>query len=83
METADDADILHILIATDNHLGFAEKDPIRKRDSLETFEEILAIAKANNVSVCLVNGSAVQGVLRGFERERERERARERERESL
>lgn len=36
-------------VATDNHIGFMEKDPIRCNDSLETFEEILKIAKAEEV----------------------------------
>ena len=36
-------------VATDNHIGYMEKDPIRCNDSLETFEEILKIAKAEEV----------------------------------
>ena len=38
-----------ILIATDNHLGYAEKDPVRGEDSFDTFKEILEIANAQNV----------------------------------
>lgn len=38
------------LIATDNHIGFMEKDPIRYNDSIEAFEEILQIAEAQHVS---------------------------------
>lgn len=37
-------DIIRILIATDNHLGYNERDPIRGRDSLDTFKEILEAA---------------------------------------
>ena len=43
-------DTFKILVATDNHLGFMEKDPIRGDDSFKAFEEILAIAKKNEVS---------------------------------
>lgn len=46
-------DIVRILIATDCHLGYAERDPIRGQDSLRTFEEILKLANAENVRVCV------------------------------
>lgn len=36
--------------ATDNHIGFMEKDPVRFNDSLEAFEEVLKIAKSQDVS---------------------------------
>ena len=42
-------DTFKILIATDNHLGFMEKDPIRGNDSFNTFEEILQIANEKKV----------------------------------
>ena len=42
-------DTFKILIATDNHLGYMEKDPVRGQDSFSTFEEILRIAKDRNV----------------------------------
>lgn len=35
---------IRFLIATDNHLGYLEKDPIRGNDSFRSFEEILKIA---------------------------------------
>ena len=38
-------------VATDNHIGFMEKDPIRYNDSLEAFEEVLSIAKEENVII--------------------------------
>jgi double-strand break repair protein MRE11 len=47
----DHDDILRILIATDNHLGYMEKDPIRGNDSFLTFEEILQIGTDNNVCI--------------------------------
>jgi double-strand break repair protein MRE11 len=46
----DSNNIMSILIASDNHLGFMEKDPVRGQDSLEAFEEILKIAKDKDVS---------------------------------
>lgn len=40
-----------ILIATDNHVGYNERDPIRGQDSMNTFREILEIAKERKVSM--------------------------------
>ena len=39
--------------ATDNHIGYLEKDPIRCNDSLEAFEEVLRIAKDHDVRILL------------------------------
>lgn len=47
------ADTMRILVATDNHLGFAEKDAIRGEDSFITFEEILQTAQ--KLKVCLAS----------------------------
>ncbi|KAF0399019.1 DNA repair exonuclease [Gigaspora margarita] len=52
----DSNDCISILIATDNHLGYLENDPIRGQDSLNTFREILQIAKQNNVDMILLGG---------------------------
>jgi len=49
-------DTIKILVATDIHLGYMEKDPIRGNDSLTTFEEILRLAKQNNVDLILLGG---------------------------
>lgn len=51
-----DENILRILIATDNHLGYAEKDPVRGNDSIVTFEEILNTAKKLEVDFILLGG---------------------------
>lgn len=51
-----EADTLRILIATDNHVGYQEKDPIRGDDSFETFEEILRLAQAQQVDMILLGG---------------------------
>ena len=49
-EGPDPRDVVRILIATDNHLGYQEKDPIRGNDSFEAFEEILKLAREREAS---------------------------------
>lgn len=51
-----DPDNVRALISTDNHLGYLEKDPLRGDDSFRAFEEVLALAKANNVDMVLLGG---------------------------
>ena len=51
-----DDNIVRILVATDNHLGFLEKDPIRGDDSFASFEEILATARNKKVDFVLFAG---------------------------
>lgn len=53
-EKADDE--FRIIIATDIHLGFAEKDPVRGEDSFNSFEEVLQIAKEENADFVLLGG---------------------------
>lgn len=45
-----DSETLRIMVSTDNHLGYMEKDPIRGNDSFAAFEEVLILAKKYNVS---------------------------------
>ncbi|TPX73606.1 hypothetical protein CcCBS67573_g05115 [Chytriomyces confervae] len=45
-----------ILIATDNHLGYLEKDPVRGNDSFAAFAEILALAQEEKVDFILLGG---------------------------
>lgn len=52
----DDSETFKILLATDIHLGFAERDPIRGNDSLVTFEEILEHAQKLKVDFILLGG---------------------------
>lgn len=52
----DDANTLRILLATDIHLGYAERDPVRGNDSLVAFEEILENAQKYNVDFVLLGG---------------------------
>ncbi|RKO84774.1 Mre11 DNA-binding presumed domain-containing protein, partial [Blyttiomyces helicus] len=51
-----DPDTFTILIATDNHIGYLEKDPVRKDDSFKAFEEILTIARERDVDFILLGG---------------------------
>ncbi|XP_067842456.1 double-strand break repair protein MRE11 isoform X2 [Heptranchias perlo] len=52
----DDENTLKILIATDIHLGYLEKDAIRGNDTLVTFDEILSHAQDNAVDFILLGG---------------------------
>lgn len=52
----DDEDTFKILIATDIHLGYLEKDAIRGNDSYNTLDEILKCAKTNQVRASCVEG---------------------------
>nr|XP_046245088.1 double-strand break repair protein MRE11 [Scatophagus argus] len=53
---SDDGDTFKILIATDIHLGYLEKDAIRGSDSYNTFNEILQCAKTHQVDFILLGG---------------------------
>lgn len=37
------------MIATDTHLGYMERDPMRRDDSFEAFDEVLAKAEQEEV----------------------------------
>ncbi|XP_048539898.1 double-strand break repair protein MRE11-like isoform X3 [Triticum urartu] len=47
---------LRILVATDCHLGYLEKDELRRSDSFDTFEEIFSLAEKHNVDFLLLGG---------------------------
>uniref|UniRef100_A0A8C6MDR1 Double-strand break repair protein n=1 Tax=Nothobranchius furzeri TaxID=105023 RepID=A0A8C6MDR1_NOTFU len=51
-----DEDTFKILIATDIHLGYLEKDAIRGQDTYNTLNEILDCAKKNKVDFILLGG---------------------------
>lgn len=51
-----DDDIIRFIVATDNHLGFCERDPIRCNDSFAAFEEVLQQAKKRKVDFILLAG---------------------------
>lgn len=46
----DDSDTLRVLVATDIHLGYMEKDEVRRQDSFQAFEEICSIAEKKKVT---------------------------------
>uniref|UniRef100_A0A673HHF8 Double-strand break repair protein MRE11 n=1 Tax=Sinocyclocheilus rhinocerous TaxID=307959 RepID=A0A673HHF8_9TELE len=52
----DDEDTFKILIATDIHLGYLEKDAIRGNDTFVTFDEIMKQAMQNEVDFVLLGG---------------------------
>ena len=45
-----------MLVATDNHVGYAELDPIRKDDSWRSFDEIMTLARERDVDMVLLAG---------------------------
>ncbi|KAI0472427.1 double-strand break repair protein mus-23 [Xylaria cf. heliscus] len=51
-----EADTIRILVATDNHVGYEERDPIRKDDSWKTFDEIMNLARTEDVDMVLLAG---------------------------
>ncbi|CAK9160191.1 unnamed protein product [Ilex paraguariensis] len=52
----DVSNTLRILVATDCHLGYMEKDEIRRHDSFQAFEEICSIAEQKQVDLLLLGG---------------------------
>ncbi|CAO3596207.1 unnamed protein product [Absidia cylindrospora] len=50
------ANVFKILIATDNHIGYLEDDPVRGQDSFSSFEEILKLAQHHQVDFILLGG---------------------------
>ncbi|KAH7433647.1 hypothetical protein KP509_07G079200 [Ceratopteris richardii] len=47
---------LRVLVATDCHLGYMEKDEIRRHDSFNAFDEICSIAEQRQVDFLLLGG---------------------------
>ena len=56
-EGGGDINTLKVLVATDCHLGYMEKDEIRRFDSFQAFEEICSLADQNKV--CRNDTSAI------------------------
>ncbi|KZV48943.1 Mre11 DNA repair/recombination protein [Dorcoceras hygrometricum] len=52
----DKSNVIRILVATDCHLGYMEKDEIRRHDSFQAFEEICSIAEQKEVDLILLGG---------------------------
>ncbi|TLS30625.1 hypothetical protein PpBr36_03100 [Pyricularia pennisetigena] len=49
-------DSIRILVATDNHVGYNERDPVRRDDSWRTFDEVMQIAREKDVDMVLLGG---------------------------
>ncbi|KDQ54153.1 hypothetical protein JAAARDRAFT_209590 [Jaapia argillacea MUCL 33604] len=49
-------DTIRIMLATDNHIGYNERDPIRGQDSINSFKEILQLAVKHDVDFILLGG---------------------------
>lgn len=54
--SAGDESVLRILVASDNHLGYKERDPVRGLDSFAAFEETLRWAKRKQADLVLLGG---------------------------
>ncbi|KAL6719524.1 meiotic recombination [Lecanora helva] len=50
------ADTIQILIASDSHVGYAERDAIRGDDSWQSFHEVMSLAKEKDVDMVLLAG---------------------------
>lgn len=51
-----ESDTIRILVATDNHVGYEERHPIRGEDSWKAFHEIMCLAKERDVDMVLLAG---------------------------
>ncbi|KAI9070370.1 DNA repair exonuclease [Trametes sanguinea] len=47
---------IKILLATDTHIGYLERDPVRGQDSIKAFKEILQLAVKHDVDFVLLGG---------------------------
>lgn len=52
----DNSNTVRVLVATDCHLGYMEKDEVRRHDSFQAFEEICSIADQKKVDFLLLGG---------------------------
>ncbi|GBG88571.1 hypothetical protein CBR_g48040 [Chara braunii] len=55
-DTADEENTLKIFVATDCHLGYLEKDEVRRDDSFVAFEEICRLACEHKADFMLLGG---------------------------
>ncbi|KAH6903153.1 DNA repair and meiosis protein Mre11 [Coprinopsis sp. MPI-PUGE-AT-0042] len=56
IDGSDPENTIRIMLATDNHIGYNERDPIRGQDSINTFREILQLAVKHEVDFILLAG---------------------------
>ncbi|KAL8987512.1 MAG: hypothetical protein Q9177_003282 [Variospora cf. flavescens] len=50
------SDTIRILVATDSHVGYNERDHIRGDDSWKSFHEVMCLAKERDVDMVLLGG---------------------------
>ena len=50
------ADTIRILVATDSHVGYNERDHIRGDDSWKSFHEVMCLAREQDVDMVLLAG---------------------------
>ena len=48
--------MLRILVSSDIHLGYGEKDPVKGDDSFKSFNELLGIGVKEEVDMVLLGG---------------------------
>lgn len=48
--------VIRILVATDSHVGYNERDPVRQHDSWKSFHEAMCLAKEHDVDMILHGG---------------------------
>ncbi|KAL1599711.1 meiotic recombination [Paraconiothyrium brasiliense] len=48
--------VIRILVATDSHVGYNERDPVRKDDSWKSFHEVMCLAREHDVDMVLHGG---------------------------
>jgi len=51
-----DADTLRILVLTDTHVGYSEKDKVRGKDAMDSLEEALQVGKSSKADLILHGG---------------------------
>ncbi|KAK9463367.1 Metallo-dependent phosphatase-like protein [Lipomyces oligophaga] len=56
MSDLHDSNTIRILVSSDNHVGYNERDPIRGDDSWITFDEIMTTAKDREVDMVILAG---------------------------
>ncbi|OJI96629.1 hypothetical protein ASPVEDRAFT_182449 [Aspergillus versicolor CBS 583.65] len=56
MASLGEAETIRILVSTDNHVGYNERDPIRGDDSWRSFHEVMCLAKERDVDMVLLAG---------------------------
>ncbi|KAL2869180.1 MRX complex nuclease subunit [Aspergillus lucknowensis] len=56
MASLGETETIRILVSTDNHVGYNERDPIRGDDSWKSFHEVLCLAKERDVDMVLLAG---------------------------